>query len=37
MLEGRDEWWDEVVPQASDQFEPEWMDAEDPFFMLYTR
>ena len=22
---------------ASDEYEPEWMDAEDPLFILYTR
>ena len=37
MAEGRDVWWDEAMAGASDECEPEWMDAEDPLFMLYTR
>ncbi|CAH0545894.1 unnamed protein product [Brassicogethes aeneus] len=36
MQEGRDVWWHEVVPQASTSCYPEWMQAEDPLFMLYT-
>ncbi|XP_062843407.1 acyl-CoA synthetase short chain family member 2 like [Trichomycterus rosablanca] len=31
-----DVWWDEVVDTASEHCEPEWMDAEDPLFILYT-
>jgi hypothetical protein len=34
---GRDVWWHEVMADARDTCEPEWMDAEDPLFMLYTR
>nr|XP_023682052.1 acetyl-coenzyme A synthetase, cytoplasmic-like [Paramormyrops kingsleyae] len=31
-----DVWWDEVMETASETCEPEWMDAEDPLFILYT-
>jgi acetyl-CoA synthetase len=34
--EGRDLWWDEVVPQASAEHTPEAFDAEHPLFLLYT-
>lgn len=36
MEEGRDLWLEELVENASDQAEPEVMDAEDPLFILYT-
>ena len=36
MQAGRDLWWHEAMAKASDQCEPEWMDAEDPLFILYT-
>ncbi len=36
MQEGRDFWWHELMKNASAQCEPEWMDAEDPLFILYT-
>jgi acetyl-CoA synthetase len=36
MKEGRDRWWSELMATASPQCEPEWMDAEDPLFILYT-
>jgi acetyl-CoA synthetase len=38
MVAGRDHWWhDEVnAPDISAVCEPEWMDAEDPLFILYT-
>lgn len=36
MQSGRDLWWHDVVPQASTSCYPEWMQAEDPLFMLYT-
>lgn len=29
-------WWDEVMKDAPDECEPEWLDAEDPLFILYT-
>ncbi|KAJ8979244.1 hypothetical protein NQ317_014608 [Molorchus minor] len=36
MTEGRDVYWQDIVPQASTSCYPEWMEAEDPLFMLYT-
>ena len=36
MQAGRDLWWHEEMAKASDACEPEWMDAEDPLFILYT-
>lgn len=36
MISQRDIWWHEVVPIASSFCQPEWMQAEDPLFMLYT-
>ncbi len=36
MQDGRDEYWDELMQNASDQCEAEEMDAEDPFFVLYS-
>jgi acetyl-CoA synthetase len=33
---GRDFWWHELMKEASPVCEPEWMDAEDPLFILYT-
>ncbi|MFZ7113201.1 MAG: acetate--CoA ligase [Desulfatiglandales bacterium] len=36
MQEGRDYWWDDLMAEASPVCEPEWMDAEDPLFILYT-
>ena len=32
-----DVWWHEAIKNAVAACEPEWMDAEDPLFMLYTR
>ncbi|KAK1265947.1 hypothetical protein QJS04_geneDACA016846 [Acorus gramineus] len=34
--DGRDIWWQDVVPKYSTTCEVEWMDAEDPLFLLYT-
>ena len=34
--EGRDVWYHEITASASDECEPEWMDSEDPLFILYT-
>ena len=34
--DGRDIWYDEIVPQQEDYCVPEEMDAEDPLFILYT-
>ncbi|KAI4470965.1 acetyl-coenzyme a synthetase [Holotrichia oblita] len=36
MKEGRDVWWQDIVPNASSSCYPEWVQAEDPLFMLYT-
>jgi acetyl-CoA synthetase len=36
MKEGRDHWWHELMKDASHQCEAEWMDSEDPLFILYT-
>ena len=36
MQAGRDLWWHDEMAKASDQCEAEWMDAEDPLFILYT-
>jgi acetyl-CoA synthetase len=33
---GRDIWWHEAMDTVDDQCDPEWMDAEDPLFILYT-
>ncbi|MFS0896600.1 acetate--CoA ligase [Mycolicibacterium litorale] len=34
--DGRDLWWDEVVPNASAEHTPQAFDAEHPLFLLYT-
>jgi acetyl-CoA synthetase len=36
MQAGKDLWWHEEMAKASAVCEPEWMDAEDPLFILYT-
>ncbi len=36
MVDGRDVWWDEIVPRQSSACEPEWMDSEDMLYLLYT-
>ncbi len=36
MKPGRDHWWHEVMKSASPQCDCEWMEAEDPLFILYT-
>ncbi|MCD4717606.1 MAG: acetate--CoA ligase [Desulfobacterales bacterium] len=36
MTEGRDFWWHELMENSPAKCEPEWMDAEDPLFILYT-
>jgi acetyl-CoA synthetase len=36
MESGRDLWWEDLMADASDDCEPEHMDAEDPLFILYT-
>jgi acetyl-CoA synthetase len=35
-IPGRDLWWHEEMAKVGDTCEPEWMDAEDPLFILYT-
>jgi acetyl-CoA synthetase len=36
MVENRDVWWHEAVQAQSAECPVEWMDAEDPLFILYT-
>ena len=36
MRPGRDIWWHEAVKTVSSECPPEWMDADDPLFILYT-
>ena len=36
MQAGRDVWYHEAMASADPICEPEWMDAEDPLFILYT-
>ncbi|PKN29343.1 MAG: acetate--CoA ligase [Deltaproteobacteria bacterium HGW-Deltaproteobacteria-21] len=36
MKGGRDFWFHDLMKDASPVCEPEWMDAEDPLFILYT-
>jgi acetyl-CoA synthetase len=36
MVEGRDIWWDEAMKTATPECPAEWMDAEDPLYLLYT-
>ncbi|MFA5322327.1 MAG: acetate--CoA ligase [Smithella sp.] len=36
MKEGRDVWYEDLMAKADRYCEPEWMDAEDPLFILYT-
>ncbi|SMG65076.1 acetyl-coenzyme a synthetase [methanotrophic bacterial endosymbiont of Bathymodiolus sp.] len=34
--DSRDLWYHQLMAEASTECEPEWMDAEDPLFILYT-
>lgn len=34
--EGRDQLWQEQIPNQSPKADVEWMDSEDPLFLLYT-
>ncbi|MDN3577574.1 acetate--CoA ligase [Chitinimonas viridis] len=34
--DGRDIWWHKLTEGQAEQCEPEWMNAEDPLFILYT-
>lgn len=36
-VNGRDQWWHTAMSAVSDVCDCEWMDVEDPLFMLYTR
>src|SRR3984885_8070649 len=36
MQPGRDVWWHEAMEKAEAKCDPEWMDAEDPLYLLYT-
>jgi acetyl-CoA synthetase len=36
MKAGRDIWWDEAMLVAGKECAAEWMDAEDPLYLLYT-
>jgi acetyl-CoA synthetase len=36
MQPGRDLWWHEAMEKAAPDCAPEWMDAEDPLYLLYT-
>ena len=36
MTAARDKWWHEEMKKVDAKCEPEWMDAEDPLFILYT-
>lgn len=36
MEEGRDIWWHDVVKDSQTYVDPEWMDSNDPLYILYT-
>jgi acetyl-CoA synthetase len=36
MKPGRDLWWQDLMAAAAAECAPEWMDAEDPLYILYT-
>ena len=36
MKPGRDRWWHDEMERAAAACPPEWMDAEDPLYLLYT-
>ena len=36
MKDGRDLWWAEMMAAAAPECAAEWMDAEDPLYLLYT-
>lgn len=36
MATGRDAWWEDLMADASPECPPQWMDVEDPLFILYT-
>lgn len=36
MQEGRDIWWHDIVGTSQTYVEPEWLNSDDPLFILYT-
>ncbi len=36
MQDGRDSWWFDAIADQETTCEPEWVNAEDPLFLLYT-
>jgi len=36
MTDGRDVWYGDIIADEPAECEPEWVDAEDPLFILYT-
>ncbi|HHJ35431.1 MAG TPA: acetate--CoA ligase [Gammaproteobacteria bacterium] len=36
MQDGRDSWWSDTIEGQDKTCEPEWVNAEDPLFLLYT-
>jgi acetyl-CoA synthetase len=36
MQSGRDHWWHELVAHAAQECPAEWLDSEDPLYILYT-
>ncbi|XP_062105271.1 acetyl-coenzyme A synthetase, chloroplastic/glyoxysomal-like isoform X2 [Humulus lupulus] len=36
LQDGRDVWWQDVIPKYPTHCAVEWVDAEDPLFLLYT-
>ena len=36
MKAGRDQWWHDLMAKAEAECEAEWMDAEEPLYILYT-
>ena len=36
MQAGRDIWWSDAIAKQDTKCEPEWVNAEDPLFLLYT-
>jgi len=36
MQDGRDHWWSDAITGQAPNCEPEWVNAEDPLFLLYT-
>jgi len=36
MQDGRDSWWSDAIADQDTNCQPEWLNAEDPLFLLYT-